>query len=60
MNKAVAFKKLVWFFKTTDLRQVGIILYKISCKWEHHAKQSGGRGGSIIVVVVINSLVQVD
>jgi len=53
---AVAFKKLVWSSKTTDLRELRIILYEIRCKLEHHAKQSGGGGGGgrIIVVVVIS------
>jgi predicted metal-binding transcription factor (methanogenesis marker protein 9) len=54
MNMAVAFKKLVWSSKITDLRQLHIILYEIRCKLEHHAKQSGGGGGRIIVVVVIS------
>jgi len=58
---AVAFKKLVWSSKTTDLRELRIILYEIRCKLEHHAKQSGGGGGGgrIIVVVVISWLIQV-
>ena len=60
MNMAVAFKKLVWSSKTTDLRELRIILYEIRCKLEHHAKQSGGGGGGrIIVVVVISWLIQV-
>ena len=60
MNKAVAFMKLV-SSKTTNLRQLGIILYKIRCKLEHHTKQPRvGGGGSIILVVIISCLVQVD
>jgi mevalonate kinase len=55
MNKAVAFKKLVWSSETTNLRQLGIILCKMRCKWEYHTKQSGGGGGGSIIVVVIIS-----
>jgi hypothetical protein len=40
MNVAVAFKKLLICPKTTDQRQLGLFLYKIRCKWDHHTKQS--------------------
>jgi len=61
MIMAVAFMKHVWSSKTTNLRQLGIILYKIRCKLEHHTQQPGlGGGGSIILVVIISWLVQVD
>jgi hypothetical protein len=62
INQAVVFNEFGWSSKTTDLRQLGTVLYKIRCKWEHHVKQSGGGrggrggggGGSSIVVVIIS------
>jgi hypothetical protein len=34
-------KKLMRFFKTTGLRQLGVFLYKVGCEWGQHTKQSG-------------------
>jgi hypothetical protein len=39
MKDEVAFKKLVRYSRTAELRQLGAFLYKIRCKWQHHTKQ---------------------
>jgi hypothetical protein len=41
MKEMIAFKTIVGCTKTTDLRNLGIFSYKVSCKWENHARKLG-------------------
>jgi hypothetical protein len=41
VNEVVAFRKLVTCSRITGVRQLGIFLYMIRCKRQHHTEQSG-------------------
>jgi hypothetical protein len=49
MNETLAFKELVRCSKTKDLRQLGLFLYEVRCKWEHHTEHSGEEGIMMVV-----------
>jgi hypothetical protein len=39
IKEDVTFKKIVGSTKTTDLTNLGIFLYYISCRWERHTSK---------------------
>jgi len=60
MGEKVALKKLVWCSKTTDLRQLGIFLYKTRCNWEHCPTYLVGEGEIMLRLLGASKLVQLD
>jgi hypothetical protein len=41
IKEDITFKKNVESTKTTDLTNLGILLYNISCRWERHTSKLG-------------------
>lgn len=41
MKEEITFKKICGSTKTTGLTNLGIFVYNISCRWEHHTSKLG-------------------
>ena len=45
VSELVAVKRTVGFTKSTQVRNLGDILRSIGCRWQYHAKKTGGETG---------------